>query len=718
MNILVYNGEGSSFETVKHTTNLLKLHLEPYYSVQPITKEQLLNEPWYDTRKSKMLVFPGGYDTPYVKLLAMENNKITNLILNKFHKGIVLGICAGGYLLSDRIDFKIPSQHIKQERPLKLFPGLVRGPQFDGFLYGDNSGAKVAKLTCNFGLKQAPFQTTAFFNGGGCFIDAEKYDNVEVLATYNDDSDLKAYTDGQETEFSDSSIGKNQAAVILCRPNSPSECTSVLMGPHLEYIPKIMAAAVGNGADLPAGMIENLNAECDSRDIFWKQLFQKLGLKTNQSTKSANFGDDLTLSPMYLHYRKAEDIGQIIESKDDIQECEADTFQIFNGYSNKSILTNHKGIFEVETTEIPKSIVLPSNEHENNSNENTPFFNSTEFFSKLLPNNKLVDILLLTEKISSTSILLDANPALMKETFKGRSVLSVGEVQLLGKGRSGNVWVSPKGVLAQTVSKNFTENKVGLKVFYLQYIAALAMCDALRDYFNPYSPYNYPPKSTSSFSLSNLDDEYCPIPVVIKWPNDLYILKPSYYHSHFKKSGLTLEEFIKTSIEGTTVDPNHFTKVTGILLNLKYTTKWEVLIGIGVNCFNKDPNPCINDWVEIIRSHYKEPIDLENLEELTFERITARYLNCLNSWLNHFENFDNPAILQSFLKRYYRYWMHSGQVVTLTDFGDTKCKILGISEDYGYLEAKDIAKGSVYQLKPDGNSFNIFEGLISKKVSS
>ena len=81
MNILVYNGEGSCFETVKNTTNLLKLHLEPYYSIQPITKEQLLNDPWYDTTKSRTLVLPGGYDTPYVKLLSLENNKIKYLIL-------------------------------------------------------------------------------------------------------------------------------------------------------------------------------------------------------------------------------------------------------------------------------------------------------------------------------------------------------------------------------------------------------------------------------------------------------------------------------------------------------------------------------------------------------------------------------------------------------------------------------------------------------------
>lgn len=716
MNILVYNGEGSSFETVKHTTNLLKLHLEPYYSVQPITKDQLLNEPWYDTTKSKMLVFPGGYDTPYVKLLSMENNKIKNLILNKFHKGIVLGICAGGYLLSDRIDFKIPTQHIKQDRPLKLFPGLVRGPQFDGFLYGDNSGAKIAKLTCNLGLNKSTFQTNGFFNGGGCFIEAEKYDNVEVLATYDDESDLKSYKDHHEDELSDESIGKNQAAVILCHPNSPSECVSVMMGPHLEYIPKIMTSSVDKETSYPEGMIEELNSECDSRDKFWKSLFQKLGLKTNQSTKSKDFGNDLTLTPMFLHYKKAKNIGTLIEPKDNVIKCEADTFQIFNGYNNKSISTNHKGIFEVESTEIPKSIILPNNEHDNNNNEETLFFSPKKFYSMLSPSNDLAELLLLTEKISSTSALLDANPSLMKNVFKDKSVLNVGEVQLMGKGRSGNAWVSPKGVLAQTVSKSFTENNAGLKVFYLQYISALAMCDALRDYFNPASPYNYPSTRSSSFSFSNVDDEFCPIPVVIKWPNDLYILNPSYYYSHFKESGLTLEEFVKTSIEGTTVDPHNFTKVSGILLNLKYTNKWEVLIGIGVNCFNKNPNPCIADWVEIIQSHHKTSNSSEKLVDLNFERIAARYLNCLNSWLNHFEKFDNPAILQSFLRRYYKYWMHSGQVVTLTDFGHTKCKIMGISNDYGYLEAKDISNGNIYQLKPDGNSFNIFEGLISKKI--
>ncbi|OBA25924.1 hypothetical protein HANVADRAFT_63290, partial [Hanseniaspora valbyensis NRRL Y-1626] len=238
MNVLVYNGEGASVEGVKYTLELLKLHLEPFYSIQQISKEQLLNEPWYDTTKSKMLVFPGGYSTPYNELLLTNNEKVKNLILKKFKNGIFLGIGAGGYLGADSIQFDIPTQHLRVDRPLKFFPGLAQGPAFEGFNYINNDGAKVVNLAFRNEASGSLAHTKAFFNGGGNFVNADAYDNVEVIARFEDELDLKD-SDGKN-------YPKGQAAAVFCQSEAEAKVKAVLVSPHLEYIPRILQKANDN----------------------------------------------------------------------------------------------------------------------------------------------------------------------------------------------------------------------------------------------------------------------------------------------------------------------------------------------------------------------------------------------------------------------------------------------------------------------------------------
>ncbi|KAL6928479.1 hypothetical protein ACO0SA_003220 [Hanseniaspora valbyensis] len=704
MNVLVYNGEGASVECIKHTLELLKLHLEPFYSIQQISKEQLLNEPWYDTTKSKMLVFPGGYSTPYNELLLTNNEKVKNLILKKFKNGIFLGIGAGGYLGADSIQFDIPTQHLRVDRPLKFFPGLAQGPAFEGFNYINSNGAKVVNLAFRNEATDSLVHTKAFFNGGGNFVNADAYDNVEVIARFEDELDLKD-SDGKN-------YPKGQAAAVFCQSEAEAKVKAVLVSPHLEYIPRILQKAnESNPGRYHQSIIDGLKQDCDTRDIFWKQLFRKLGLRVNGTTKSSEFGSNLTLTPTYLHYKNKTVAEKVIPNKDyEFFQFEHDSFQVFKGYQNNQLSQLHKGIYELDAGEIPKSIVLPKDDFENKSStDTTPFFNAQKFYSYLKPENKLANILLLTERITSSSTMLDSNPTLLRTVLGNETVCNVGAIQVQGKGRGSNAWLSPKGTLGATVSFDFPEGMHDLKVFYLQYIAAFSACDAIREYYNPFSNINNDTKEADYYGES--DHSYCQIPVVIKWPNDLYILKPSYYHSHFKQSGLTLEEFIENAISGPVIDNNIFMKVGGVLLNVKYTKRWELLFGIGINCFNKNPNPCVQDWAEIIHSDYP------NLPNLEMERLEARILNCLDIMLDNVQMFDNEAVMNSFLRKFYKYWLHSGQDVTLKDFNNAKCEIIGISSDYGYLEVKDKTTGKVYQLKPDGNSFNIFAGLISEKLT-
>jgi biotin--protein ligase len=72
--------------------------------------------------------------------------------------------------------------------------------------------------------------TKSYFNGGGVFVDAAKYqemNGVEILATYKDSIDV----DG----------GDGNAAVVLCKVGDGK---ALLTGPHPEYVPLNLLAQV------------------------------------------------------------------------------------------------------------------------------------------------------------------------------------------------------------------------------------------------------------------------------------------------------------------------------------------------------------------------------------------------------------------------------------------------------------------------------------------
>lgn len=101
------------------------------------------------------------------------------------------------------------------------------------------------------------------------------------------------------------------------------------------------------------------------------------------------------------------------------------------------------------------------------------------------------------------------------------------------------------------------------------------------------------------------------------------------------------------------------------------------------------------------------------------EKLQALYMNNLNVVLDTFLNKGPDSVLPE----YYDLWLHNDQIVTLTDHQNVKAKIVGITKDYGLLIAKELVSGTntqftgnVYHLQPDGNTFDIFKGLISKKV--
>ncbi|XP_065564431.1 biotin--protein ligase-like [Artemia franciscana] len=223
-------------------------------------------------------------------------------------------------------------------------------------------------------------------------------------------------------------------------------------------------------------------------------------------------------------------------------------------------------------------------------------------------------------------------------------IIVVSHVQLAGKGRSGNKWISPKGAVTFTVRllkpRSFAFGNISL----LQHAASLAVVQAIRR-----------------------KRGYEDFPVALKWPNDIYIQKD---------------------------------KVGGVLTKCSIGKDICCLIGLGVNFDNPAPSVSVNQCLQ----QY-------GLAQLSSEEFVADILNQLENLIDLIENHS----LSSFKELYYKYWMHSQSPVKLKSENGLlhEGKILGI-DNYGYLLVQ-VTDNTVVEVHPDGNSFDLLEGLIMPK---
>ncbi|CAN1194498.1 Biotin--protein ligase 1, chloroplastic [Linum perenne] len=216
-------------------------------------------------------------------------------------------------------------------------------------------------------------------------------------------------------------------------------------------------------------------------------------------------------------------------------------------------------------------------------------------------------------------------------------------------------------------SKNVWESPVGCLLFsftiqmedgravpLLQYVVSLAVTEAIRELCN-------------MKGLPYIDTR-------IKWPNDIYL------------NGL---------------------KVGGILCTSTYRSKkFNISAGIGLNVDNDKPTTCLNTALRAM-SH--------DVCRFTREEIVA-------SFFNRFEELFDLFINQGFgplENLYYGSWLHSGQRVTIQENDSNQVKesvvtVQGLTSS-GYLLAIG-EDNQMYELHPDGNSFDFFKGLVRRKL--
>ncbi|TIA08936.1 biotin holocarboxylase synthetase [Aureobasidium pullulans] len=699
VNVLVYSGNGSTVESVRHCLWSLRRLLGPNYAVIPITGESVLKEPW--TASCALFVMPGGADVGYCRTLNGEGNRKISAYVNK--GGAYLGLCAGGYYACKRCEFEAGKKGMEVcgDRELGFYPGICRGLAFPGFVYHSEAGARAAELSVN---KEAlstvggavPETFRSYYNGGGVFVDAEKYKDqgVQVLASYTERLHVES--------------GEGTAAVVY---RKVGEGSVVLTGPH----PEFAAVNLTKGGDNPAypRIVEALATDDKQRVDFMKACLAKLGLTPSQDDQGVP-----SLSRLHLSTLESSEVSDLVLSWSDIVEevdgeflikGENDTFQLekqsgpwkspeptstlslqkvadalptvvkdivtdaLTGTSDstKPVTETDAGI--VDYDKITKKLLV----HDTSlpDTKQTPYFNHHAYFANLAHYKKrhlhdisetFGNVLLYGEVVTSTNTLLEKNPKLLEKLPVGTTATAT--TQVAGRGRGNNVWVSPPGSLMfSTMLRHPISLSTTAPVVFIQYLAALAIVNGIHTY----------------------DRNYTLLPIKLKWPNDIYALDPS------------------KGKNANPNDPKSYVKIGGILVNSSYAGgDYTCICGIGINVSNTAPTTSLNALCSAA-----------NLPPMTLEKLLASIVVSFESLYLRFCNSGFSPLLDV----YYKYWLHGGQIVTLEQEGGVRAKIKGITADWGLLVAEELGwedrpTGKRWELQSDSNSFDFFRGLLKRKV--
>ncbi|NWX52067.1 BPL1 ligase, partial [Steatornis caripensis] len=269
-------------------------------------------------------------------------------------------------------------------------------------------------------------------------------------------------------------------------------------------------------------------------------------------------------------------------------------------------------------------------------------------YQQNLQTKKLGKILLYTEVTTTTMNLLDG---LMFELPEEMGLIAIAVRQTQGKGRGGNVWLSPVGCALSTLHITIPlHSNLGQRIPFIQHLVSLAVVESVR-------------------SIPGYED----IDLRVKWPNDIY-------YSDLMKLG-------------------------GVLVNSTLIeTTFHILIGFGFNVNNSNPTICIND---LITKFNKE--EGTKLKPLTADCLIARTVTVLERLIDIFQEKGPNGVLP----HYYKYWIHSGKQVRLHNEKGPMAWIVGI-DDYGFLQVHEEGKG-VESVHPDGNSFDMLRNLIVPK---
>ncbi|KAL0934041.1 biotin-protein ligase [Colletotrichum truncatum] len=653
LNVLVYSGTGTTVESVRHALSTLRTLLSPTYAVIPVAESALLKEPWQAT--CALLVIPGGGDLGYCRVLNGPGNRRISEYVRR--GGSYLGFCAGGYYGSRKCEFEVGDRTLEVigTRELGFFPGTCRGGAFKGFAYHSEKGARAVKLSAKEGYGDSR-EVLSYYNGGGVFVDAAKFEGVEVLANYADDIDV----DG----------GAGKAAVIYCKVGSGNV---ILTGPHPEFAPANLVSqpTIPSYESLKSALL----AADAARASFLQSCLTKLGLDLSAGLSAAP-----SLSRLHLTSANHTEVAEMLQSWEEAITRTDDKEEYIHGEHDVFRIEKHSTRFDVDELReaLPSDgvpdynaavkVVVPHEEAWPDVRE-TPSFNHRLFYNSLKAYREKEptaeewgDTLLYGEVVTSTNTLLDKNSKLLCHLPTGFTLTA--STQVAGRGRGTNVWVAPRGSLIfSTVINHPAHLAASHPVVFLQYISAIAIAEAVQSY-----------------------DEGCgDIPIKLKWPNDIYCRDPS----------------------STAADPS-YVKIGGILSTCSYFQgAYQCVVGIGINTTNERPTTSLNAIA---------PASL--IGGFHLETLLARILTRIEAVYNQFRREGFSRELEERYYKHWLHSGQNvtleqeagarAKIVGITrDWGMLKA----VEVDRDGRET-----GRMWALQSDENSFDFWKGLVKRKL--
>lgn len=185
-NILIYKDKGVEENSLVNTVKFFKERIDTsFYNITYVKSNELIEKDW--GKNTKLLVIPGGADVQYDRALrGIGCHKIRRFVAEQ--GGKFLGICAGAYFGSRRVEFALGTElEVAENRELGFFEGKTVGPILKEYVYNSEKGSCAADIL----FKPLGIRFFSYYNGGCTFIDSDdSQKDYEVLATFHDKKDI------------------------------------------------------------------------------------------------------------------------------------------------------------------------------------------------------------------------------------------------------------------------------------------------------------------------------------------------------------------------------------------------------------------------------------------------------------------------------------------------------------------------------------------------
>ncbi|KAJ7507177.1 class II aaRS and biotin synthetase [Mycena galericulata] len=458
MNVLVYSGAEVIQASLDHTVSTLRSILHPFYSVQPISQQALVSQPWQAT--CALLVFPGCRDIFLSRAAPLIDGYVQG-------GGVFLALGTGSHYTTRGLDqgiLNVASTSISKDMLLRFFDkesGSYIYPSFHP--NGSEHTARPVAIQPTDGERI----DIMFQNGTSEFVgvDGDKR-NARVIARYIED-DVEGVVCGVLY-----AVGNGKIILWASEPAS-----SLLMNRRRKLVKETLLFL---GLQIP----EASSTICRPLPQFLASHFMKPHIVSliTDSIAAPHPGTQLS-----------------------IFEDTNDKFHFHRRGSLQSTRTD-------PSTWQPKHIIVCPEGHVPDHDQ-TPLFDHRLFFSALSAARRQVgvsedaepwgigDALLYGEAVTSTQTMLDKNPRLMGLTPYTPGVpcdliSSLVEAVALMSG------FSPSGCLQFSLLLRLSlASFPASKLVFVQYLFALAVVEACRD------------ESVLGEAAS---------PIRLKWPNDIY----------------------------------------------------------------------------------------------------------------------------------------------------------------------------------------------------